>query len=472
LLVLRQDHRQVLSQRIDPKLIMANAILQQNSLELEQQIKTELLENPALDMLEDVQPCQGDCIDPANCPFCSQRLISRYEEKDAQELPDAEPEYVQETFWESEDDYDPVGNLEAEITLKDHLKTLMRAALNEEDFSIGEYLIDNLDDNGWLATDPELLAQETGENVEDVLRVLAVIQSFDPPGVGARDLQECLVIQLQFLREEGQGNPLAERMVRRQFKDVVSRRYSRLARVNGISLDKTRDTIEYIRTHLNPYPANQFRPPWIYKPSGSKSAVRPDVVIRRTEYGYEVEVQGSDPYNLAVTTTYRSVYNNIKQGSQVPEDEKKHVTEYVERAELFIRNINQRRKTLRLITKCIIECQQGFLETGSRAYVRPLTRTRVAQILELHESTVSRATANKFVQLPNQEVVSFDIFFNPSLSIKTAIEEIISGEDPTKPFSDQQIADILKEKGMDVARRTVVKYREAQKLLSSNRRRR
>ena len=240
-----------------------------------------------------------------------------------------------------------------------------------------------------------------------------------------------------------------------------------------MSVDKAKETIEFIITSLNPHPASQFRPPWISKPTSGRAAIRPDVVIRRTEFGYEVEVVGADPFQLAVSPTYRSAYNALKQGNgQAPEDEKKHVTEYVERAELFIRNINQRRRTLLLITKCIIDCQQGFLETGSRAYVRPLTRTRVAQILSLHESTVSRATANKFVQLPNQEVVPFDIFFGQALSIKTAIEEIISGEDTSKPYSDQQIAEILSERGMEVARRTVVKYREAQKILSSTRRRR
>ncbi len=472
-MVLRQDQRQVISQRIDPKLIMANAILQQTSQELAQQIEAELLDNPALDVIEDAQPCQGDCVDPESCPYCSQRNGRKQADRESPVVFDADSEFYGESVYEPDDDYDPVGNLEAEVTLQDHLRALMRAALSDIDFDIGEYIISSLDDNGWLETPVEEIAAELSVDPAEVNRVLKVIQSFDPPGVAARDLQECLQLQLQFLREEGQGNSTAEKMVRNHFKDIVNPRYAKIARAMGISVDKTKQTIEFVRTQLNPYPASQFRPPWVYKPSSNKAAIKPDVIIRRTEFGFEVDVVGTDPFVLGVNPTYRSEYNTIKNGNgHLPEEEKKHVTEYVERAELFIRNINQRRKTLRLITKAIIECQQGFLETGSRAYVRPLTRTRVAQILELHESTVSRATANKYVQLPNQEVLPFDIFFNPSLSIKTAIEEIIAKEDPSNPLSDQQIAGMLKVRGMDVARRTVVKYRESQKLLSSTRRRR
>jgi RNA polymerase sigma-54 factor len=204
-----------------------------------------------------------------------------------------------------------------------------------------------------------------------------------------------------------------------------------------------------------------------------RSNIKPDVVIRRTDLGYEVDVAGADAYLLGVSPTYREAYDRIKNGrGKVSVEEKQHVTEYVERAELFIRNIHQRRKTLRLITKAIIDNQQGFLETGQRTYLRALTRTKIAEDLGIHESTVSRATAKKYVQLPNQEVIPFDLFFNPSLSVRTAIEEIIATENPANPLSDRRIVEMLHERGIEVARRTVVKYRGSQKLLSSNRRRR
>lgn len=476
MVLLRQEQKQVISQRIDPKLIMANAILQQTSLELVQQIETELLENPALEILEEASPCAGDCLDPSSCPFCSQQQIHRMTPSlPTQEFLDAEPDYHPEALSDADDDFDPMGNLEAELTLQDHLRALLRAAVPEEDYWIGEYLINNLDDNGYLDDAVEAIAAELNVAVDDVVRVLKIIQTLDPPGIGARDIQECLLIQLQFLRDEGQGNALAERMIRNHFADVIQHRYSKLARALGVSSDRIKQAVEFIRTRLNPYPASQFRPPWAYKPSNSKSAIRPDVIIRRTETGYEVEVAGTEPLVLGVNPTYREAYDAIKSGkngAHLPEEDRKHVTEYVERAELFIRNIHQRRRTLRQITKCIIDSQQGFLETGSRAYLRGLTRTRVAEMLGIHESTVSRATAKKYVQLPNQEVVPFEIFFNPSLAVKMAIEEIIRSEDPSHPLSDQEIAEMLKKRGMNVARRTVVKYRESQKILSSTRRRR
>lgn len=471
-MLLHQDQRQIITQRIDPNLIMANTILQQSAQELVQQIEDELLENPALDVIEEEVPCAGDCLDPATCPYCSQRLESQRRAYPLEPV-DVESEFFPEMAGEVEEEFDPVGNLEAELTLQDHLLALLRAAVPESDFRIGEYLINSLDQYGWLDGSVEEIAADLGVDVADVLRVLKVIQTFDPPGVGARDLQECMLIQLRFLREEGQGNSVAERMIRSHFDDFVNRRYARLARALRVPEETVRKDIEFVRTHLNPYPASQFRPPWSYKPSNTKSAIRPDVIIRRTEVGYEVDVVGTEPFVLRVNPTYRDIYNSIRSGNgEISEMEKKHFTEYVERAELFIKNIHQRRKTLRLITKAIIDYQQGFLATGNRAYLRPLTRTQIARMVNMHESTVSRATARKYVQLPNQEVVPFDLFFNPSLFIRTAIEEIISEEDPANPLSDRQIVDLLKARGINVARRTIVKYREQQKLLASTRRRR
>ncbi len=480
----QQDQRQVITQRIDPRLIMANSILQLTNLELTQSIENELLENPALDTMED-QPCAGDCIDPATCPYCSARRAKEQEsQQQAETLDFGDSDADYDNFFgtgnaESDEDYDPVGNLEAEMTLQEHLRGLLRAAVPAEDYWIGEYLINNLEDNGWLGDTLENIAQELNVDVADVQRILNVIQSFDPPGVGAQNLQECLLLQLRYLRDEdpspanARRNTLAEKMVRDHFDHIAGRRYQKLARATGINVDEARQIFEYICTRLNPHPASQFRPPWAYRPNNSRAAIRPDVVIRRTEVGYEVEVLGAEPFALGVNPSYRDAYNQIKSGcGHYSDDDKKHFTEYVERAELFIRHINQRRKTLRMITRCIVDCQTGFLETGSRQFLRPLTRTRVAKMLSIHESTVSRATANKYVQLPNQEVVSFDIFFNSSLSIKDAIEEIIQDEDPSNPFSDQQITELLKDRGIIVARRTIVKYRESQKILSSARRRR
>lgn len=481
---IQQDQRQLITQRVDPRLIMANSILQLTTVELVQSIENELLENPALATMEET-PCAGDCIDPANCPYCSARKLREKEaeqQAEAMDFGDNEADYDSlpgTLHVETDEDYDPVGNLEAEMTLQEHLRELLRAAVPTADFRIGEYIINSLNDKGYLTESLDNIALELDEDVETIQRILEVIQGFDPPGVGARNLQECLLLQLRYLREEDSApdkirwNTIAENIVRDHFDHLHARRYAKLARTNGITIEEARQISEYIAARLNPYPASQFRPPWAYRPTNNKAAIRPDVVIRRTELGYEVDVFGAEPFSLGLNPVYRDLYNQIKKGSgHHSDDDKKHITEQVERAELFIRHINQRRKTLRMITKCIIECQQGFLETGNRQFLRPLTRTRVAKMLSIHESTVSRATANKYVQLPNQEVVKFDVFFNSSLSIKDAIEEIIQSEDPSSPLSDQQITDMLVDRGIHVARRTIVKYREDRKILSSARRRR
>ncbi len=482
-MLLQNDQRQVITQRIDPKIIMANSILQLTSMELVQSVESELLENPALDTLDD-SPCSGDCIDPTNCPYCSARRLRDADADPRSETPDSgEQETEYELFGfqtaEAEEEYDFVANLEAELTFQEHLRALMRNVVPAEEYWMAEYLINSLNERGWLDADLDEMAAEMGVSPSDLCRLLDLLQTCDPPGVGARNLQECLAIQLRYLLDEdidaGKKHLItfAQKMVTEHFDHVTGQRHLKLARAVGCTVEEAKQALEYISARLNPSPASQFRPPWAYRPNNSTSSVRPDVRVRRTEIGYDVEVGGADTFSLCVNPQYRATYAQIKSGKgHYSEEDRKNVTEYVERAEMFIRNLNQRRQSLRLITHCIIEYQIGFLETGSRQFLRPLTRTQIARHLDLHESTVSRATANKFLQLPNQEVISFNLFFNSSLSVKDAIEEIIQEEDPAHPLSDQQIVTLLLEKGIHVARRTVVKYRESQKILSSTRRRR
>ncbi len=481
-MLLQHEQRQSITQRIDPKIILANRILQLSSLELIQSIESELLDNPALEAMDDAG-CAGDCIDPSICPYCS--LRSRIDPNDEQQSEidtnDLDADY--EPFFANlnalEGDFDLIGNIEAETTLREHLTALLHSAVPSEDYRVGEYLINSLDERGWLDGAVETIALELGDPEEDVLRILQVIHTFDPPGVGARNIKECLLIQIRYLKDDSPSPAhcrliqLAEKLLIEHFDAISSNRYGRIARQMGVSEDELKAVAEYIRTRLNPFPASQFRPPWELRPAQNRITVKPDVIVKRTEAGYEVDVLGVEAFALSVNPSYRTLYNDMKNGvGRHSEDQRKHVMEHVDRAELFLRNLQQRRETLRHITKCVIELQSGYLETGSRQFLRPLTRTKIARILSIHESTVSRATANKFIQLPNQEVVGFNIFFNSSLSVKETIESLIREEDPAHPLSDQQIVNLLSERGFTVARRTIVKYRESQKILSSTRRRR
>lgn len=470
-MLIEQGLKQTLSQKIDPKLIMANNILMLSSMELQQVIEQELAENPALEVPED-DPCEN-CDQPKtlciDCPFRKQTISS-----DDVDLSVYELEQPIDFAADADDnDTDFISNIGAQITLHDHLLSVLRATLPDQQWEIGEYLISNINDSGYMEGSVEEVALDLNKDVDEVAAVLAVIQTFDPPGIGARDLQECLRIQLERMQEDNCGNFVALSMVRDFWSEMLAGKIGRIARRLRVSAKDVVAAIDFIKKQLNPYPGNGFRPPFQGDSDSRGAAVRPDVIVKRTANGYEVEIAGSDQYLVNINTRYRLMYNNIRNGGgkNYDKEEKKHIIEFVERAELFMRNINERRRTLRQITKAIIEYQQGYLETGSKSFLRPLTRTKIARSLSMHESTVSRATANKYVQLPSEEVVSFDFFFDGSTSIKDLIGDLIAAEDKKNPLSDQQIAEILQERGLNVARRTVVKYREAQKILSSRQRR-
>jgi len=469
--LISQNLKQTLVQRIDPKLIMANTILQLSQMELQQVIEQELAENPALEVPDD-DPCQGCDMPKTLCVDCAfHRQAVSADDLDISIYEIEQPFDFTGTD-EAEEDF--LANIEAQVTLQDHLRSLLRAAGTAQQFRIGDYLIANIADSGYLECTAEEAAADLGKPVEEVEQVIALIQTFEPAGVGARNLQECLRLQLEHLDGQGQGNPVALRIVRDHWNDMVAGRVGRIARRLKVSSQAVEGAIEFIKSRLNPYPGNAFRPPWNSKLDNLKTTVKPDVIVRRTPAGYEIEVVTTEQYFLAINSQYRQAYEQIKSGTgtRLSDDEKKHIVEFVERADLFIKNINQRRRTLRQITKAIVEYQQGYLETGSRAFLRPLTKTKIARALNMHESTVSRATSNKYIQLPSEEVVSFDFFFDNSVSVKDLIGELIASEDKSNPLSDQAIAKILQERGLNVARRTVVKYREAQKILSSRQRRR
>jgi RNA polymerase sigma-54 factor len=471
-LLIEQGLKQALSQRIDPKLIMANNILQLSSLELQQVIEQELAENPALEVPEE-DPCE-DCEQPKtlclDCPFRKQSVSS-----DDSDLSIYELEQPIDFAADADDsDGDFISNIRAEVTLQDYLIELLRAVVPSDQWEIGEYIISNINESGYLECAIEELAHEMGKDIDEVAEVLAVIQTLDPPGIGARDLQECLRIQLERLEEDEAGNPVALAMVRDYWQEMLAGKVGRIARRLKVTAKDVAQAMDFVKKQLNPYPGSSFRPPYQNEPVNQGGAVKPDVIIRRTPNGYEIDVAGSDYYLLTINSRYRQMYSDIRNGGskKYNGEDKNHISQFVERADMFIRYINERRRTLRLITKAIVEYQQGYMETGAKSFVRPLTRTKIARTLKMHESTVSRATANKYVQLPSEEVIPFDFFFDGSISVKDLIGELISTEDKHNPFSDQQIAEILQQRGLNVARRTVVKYREAQKILSSRQRRR
>jgi RNA polymerase sigma-54 factor len=473
--LLRQSLKQNLSQKIDPKIILANTILACSTLELAQAIDRELEENPALERAdEDV--CGSCNLPPQMCPTCPLKAErpeeSETEEFDWQDYYSRDGDWVETVPASDDSEFDPIGNACARKTLHDHLMDQLRASARPDQMEAGEYLVGCINESGYLEGSLEEIAADLGCGVDFLEEVLALIQTFDPVGVGARSLQECLLIQLSNLDEETDASRLARAMVERHWPDVAARRITRLARALRVPVESVEEALRFITRSLTPHPGECFRAPWDDRQE-SLDAVRPDVIVRRTISGYEVEVVTHESQLLSLNARYREAYQKIRNGAgrSFSEEERRHIVEYVDRAENFIRSIAQRRRTLRTITLYVVQYQQGYVETGQKSFLRPLTRTKVARALKMHESTVSRATANKWVQLPSEEVVSFDLFFDGSMSVKDLIAEIIASEDPANPLSDQEIADILQQRGLEVARRTVVKYREAMNILSSRQRR-
>ncbi len=462
--------------KVTPKQIAANAILQLSSLELQDVINQELQENPALD-LEEQQVC----------PLCGQPLPGRVclncfglAKAPRQNDPETEPlEGTSLTQRDDEgDEFDPVVRAESEQTLAEWLSWNVRVLLPARLLPIAEYLIGNINENGYL--DPGVTIEQAAETIKvsvaDAMRALRAIQSVEPWGIAARDVRECMLIQMQHLEEVGeQVPPHARDVVSDHFRELGEHKFGDVAQALHITRDEVQAAWDYIKDNLNPHPAQGFAAgPDGTSIGGREVGLRPDVIITKAESGqYEVEVIESRRFSLRVNPVYRQLIMQLqaarKEGGAATlpmnDDDRQHIREYVTRAKFFIDNINQRRQTILRITEVIVECQLEFLEHGIQS-LRPLTRAEVGERIGMHESTVSRATAGKFVLLPSGQVVPFAMFFTASLGTKDVIKEIIDAEDRGRPFSDQEIVEKLAEKhGIKLARRTVAKYREELQIL-------
>lgn len=489
-------------------------MLQCTNTELMQLIEKEQQENPALEgsdsLLESAGGCAlcpggGQC---ANCPYSRSNHTLDGPSRETQS--DSEPT-EQFTFMmggsddggddgslnreimlakttsgaESQNgassDFDPIMLAQAPSSLRDQLLSHLRAsAKSSAEAQILEFLVDSLDDRGYLQLNIDEACAVLHTTEREIEAGVAKLQACDPPGIGGRNLRECLLLQMQHLRDEDEDenlNPLAEIVVRDHWELLTQRRFPQLARRTDSSTAQIEGALEFIRQKLSPHPAAQFRQPWDHRPDGESMPVRPDVIIVRGAIGFKVEINGLDNLSLHINPHYNGLYEEIRSGRKpapgvkaaaplTPEHEK-HVVAYVERANLFIKNLQRRKRTIQRIAITLVEHQQGFLETGNKSFLRPLTRTQIAQELGMHESTISRALLHKFVQLPSQEVVSFDIFFGTPPTAKEAIAQLIAEENPTAPLSDQAIVDELTRRGLSVARRTVVKYRDELRIPAS-----
>jgi RNA polymerase sigma-54 factor len=462
---------------ISAKLIASIKVLQYSAEELDQAIAQEMGENPALEVEEVTQcPRCGATLHVGLCPNCertgSQTVNDgRYEVAGWDDYADLRGLAGSSS---EDDSYNPLDFIRSGGTLQEHLMRQLGASLDDQDYPIAEYLIGSLDSHGYLTVTVADTAEVLRLPIERVERALAALQTLDPPGIGARDLAECLLIQLRAFEERDEAPPLVRPLLSRHLRDLGEHRFPEIARELGVTSGDVKRAWSFIRTNLNPFPAHAFESgdvPGLRLASNSERStiVRPDVIIRRTENGFEAEVVEERRYTLGIHSVYADLYRHARsQKPSVPlgETERAHIREHVTRTRFFIECLKQRWETLSTISNALIEFQRDFLEKGVR-HLRPLTRGELAAHVGLHESTVSRATANKYVLLPEGRTIPFDDFFDASLAAKDILRELIDAENPAKPLSDEDLAELLNERGVPLARRTVAKYREALGILPS-----
>ncbi len=274
-----------------------------------------------------------------------------------------------------------------------------------------------------------------------------------------------MLIQLRWFREQGHPQPLAEQVVDRHLQAIAERRFVEIGRDLGTTSTHVRRAWDFIKANLNPYPAHAAIGGMVLAGGNARGAtalVRPDVIIRRTEHGFEAEVVEGRRYQFHISQSYHSAVGTPK----ITDAERQHIRKYVSQAQFFIDCVQQRWVTLKKIADALIDVQYDFLDKGVR-YLVPLTRSELALYVSLHEATISRATNDKYVLLPDGRTISFDDFFNASLRAKDTLRELIESEDSRHPLSDEDLAALLTQRGMPVARRTVAKYRESLKILPS-----
>ncbi|HET8572109.1 MAG TPA: RNA polymerase factor sigma-54 [Candidatus Limnocylindria bacterium] len=460
---LKQQLQPSMQVKVTPKQIAANYILQMSSVELQEAISQELDENPALEMEE--LPACPICGSPITGNYCTECMPRKTDDGNpADSAVDELPADTQQRLRDEADELDPIARAEAEFTLEEHLTWNLYALLPTRLHAVADYVIGALDASGFLTESDEAIAAATGASVDDVEQVLAAMRGLEPIGIGSRSITESLLAQIAHLREvddEVEVPDIAEAVVRDHLQQLGERKFRDVAQALGVDTDAVIGTWEFVKSNLNPYPTSAFTA--AVTGGGSRTIVRPDVLIRAVDGELLVEVVESRRFSLRVTPIYSSLSSQLR-SAEATEDEKQHVREYVGRAKFFIDNINRRRATMQRIAECLCDRQRDYLLHGVQHLV-PLTRAEVGELIGMHESTVSRATAEKFVMIPSGEVVPFSHFFTASLGVKDQIRKMIEAEDTKNPYSDQEIADLLLADGVAIARRTVAKYRDELQIL-------
>jgi RNA polymerase sigma-54 factor len=443
-----------------PEHILGKAVLKMSLQELQNFVQAELAENPALAMEEEVMcPACGSALVGCVCSTCGSRIVS---ETDREPSPKDESAADSWLAGESPDDsyYEPFARVAAPCSLADHLKEGIRTHMPACDVPAAEFIVDCLDEDGYLREPLLEIANRFGLSVPELEAVLRQVQSLDPPGVGARSLQECLLIQLRQLDTDCEDKRNAEVIVTEHWESISRMRLDETASRMGVSRKEVESALRFVREALEPRPASMFRDPWQTLVPRREAKLAPDVVIRETELGLVAEVVDPISSRVTVDEAYASLYSAMaRRKNGFSEAGREQIRECVLSARSLIEALEFRRSALRKVAQEILRCQAGFLKKGP-AHLKPMTKKQLAQQVGLHESTVCRATQGKTIRLPTGEVMPLDVLFDSALPVKELVKQFAGERLNGRPLSDGEIAQRLGAVGIHIARRTVAKYRD------------
>jgi RNA polymerase sigma-54 factor len=475
--MLRLSQNLSMQQRMAPQLIQSLQLLQMSTLELELEIKQQMEINPlledTLDADEDGEEQQTEEEAPTDSLEEEAEVPESMDEVDWDKLLD--DQFDSSSYNNENSEYDPNWEQDREpqenrITTMPPLmeqlyEQLTLSDLAGEDVEIAGFIIGNIDDRGYLTCSSEEVSEALGAPLEDIERNLKVIQGFDPPGVGARNLQECLSIQLA-LRDEP-GRDVALRVIRYHWDDLTKRRFSRITKGLAITNDDLKAAVELVEK-LQPNPGTTSTSDYsgLLTLDTDVTYVTPDLIVEKAGEDWIVSLTDGTLPSVRVNSAYAKL---LRDGAKSKDEIRTYVSKKLGDARWLINAINQRRATMLKVANYIVRAQMDWFEKG-HAHLRPMVLQDVADAVEMHVSTISRVSNGKYMQTPHG-VFELKYFFDSKVhrddgedvsarSVKEKISVMIDGEDKDKPLSDQEIADILAKDGLQIARRTVAKYRD------------
>lgn len=440
------DVAQRMSMQPSPTLVAYAELLALSTVALENRIDQELDENPALDVLESpICPGCGLPLGASRCAFCDR-------------IPRSSASYEMEGS-------DPLERVPHRPTMADRLLEQARWVLPSRDLAIAEHIVGNLDDRGFLDLSPAEVGLQLGVGPGRVDGVLAALRDVGPAGIAASDVRESLLLQVDRLTVRGQAPPLARPLVDEHLDAIARGDFAAIARSLGVSEEEVIEAREFIRDSLTPFPVSEDREVWerpLVEPP-----LTPDLIVVWVPESKEFDVEVVERRRLRVDPLYQSLTVGrpplppvggrlLAHRSDILSDEHQGIRSFVRRAQYFTDRLMERSRTLQFVGRHVVRHQADFLRWGPK-HLAPMTRSQVAAAIGLHESTVSRAVAGKYVQLPSGQVVLFSSLFDASLAVREVLRELIASEDHA--MSDEELRSQLEVRGYRIARRTVAKYR-------------